>query len=112
MKKRTERLMKKLSAPLRSIFIPSFNVSDAEGQLIVKIAHRAYDMQKQRRIYINARDLEMDLTATHANGCPLDLEKFLGAPDFDFLHDVFGIQDHIDRRTGKLLNCFLPRCAR
>jgi hypothetical protein len=56
-------------------------------------------------------ETEMDITATHCNGCPLDLEKFLAAPDGDFGHDVFGIRHHINRRTGELENMFLPRCA-
>ena len=54
----------------------------------------------------------MDVTACHANGTKLDLEKLLNFPDFDFLHDVAGIRNCIDRETGKLTKCFLPRCAR
>ena len=42
----------------------------------------------------------------------LDLQKLLDAPDGDFGHDVFGIRRHINRQTGELENCFLPRCAR
>lgn len=53
----------------------------------------------------------MDLTACHCNGCELDLDRLLLAPDPDFGHDVCGIRRHIDRRTGKLGGCFLPRCA-
>jgi hypothetical protein len=55
--------------------------------------------------------LEMDIIATHICGCPLDMEKFLRAKDFDFLHDICGINRHLDRKTGKLKDCFLPRCA-
>jgi len=54
----------------------------------------------------------MDITACHANGCPLDLKKLRAAPDFDFVHDVVGIMHHIDRRDGKLVNFFLPRCSK
>lgn len=53
----------------------------------------------------------MDVTACHANGCPLDLEKLLHADAFNFSHDVFGIARYINRNTGKLENCFVPRCA-
>lgn len=42
----------------------------------------------------------------------LDLERLAGFPDFDFAHDVYGIMRHMDRTTGKLGGCFLPRCAR
>jgi hypothetical protein len=53
----------------------------------------------------------MDLTACHANGCPMDFETLLSAPDADFVHDVGGIHRYIDRTTGRLGDCFVPRCA-
>jgi hypothetical protein len=56
--------------------------------------------------------LVMDLQATHANGCPLDFDKMLKADDFNLAHDAFGIANHIDRTTGKLTDCFLPRCSK
>ena len=55
--------------------------------------------------------LNMDLGAVHVSGCKLDLQKLLDFPDFDFAHDIVGITKHIDRKTGKLGDCFLPRCA-
>lgn len=54
----------------------------------------------------------MDLTATHLNGCPLDLDALLAMDDSNFLHDVAGIRRHLDRRTGQLTGEFRPRCAR
>ena len=54
--------------------------------------------------------LSMDLTAAHLHG-PLDLEQLLAFPEGDFLHDVYGIERHIDRTTGDL-GTFLPRCAK
>lgn len=59
---------------------------------------------------VDGMDLHMDLTACHANGCPMDWEKLMKADDFTLAHDVAGISRHINRRTGKLENCFLPRC--
>jgi hypothetical protein len=56
-------------------------------------------------------DWHMDLTACHSNGCPMDFQKLLDAPMFDFLHDMVGIANHIDRSTGQLQHCFLPRCT-
>jgi hypothetical protein len=53
----------------------------------------------------------MDIAACNANGCKLKLEEFLAAPGFDFIHDVIGIQRHINRETGQLGDCFLPRYA-
>lgn len=51
----------------------------------------------------------MDIDACHNNGNPLKLQKLLDADDFNFAHDVFGIRQHIDRHTGQLLDCFVPR---
>lgn len=62
----------------------------------------------------NPRDMlgiTMDLTATHANGCPLDLAGLLAADPLNFLHDVSGIARRIDRNTGQLRDCFTPRFA-
>ncbi len=53
----------------------------------------------------------MDIQACHTNGCCLKLVDLLRAKDGDFLHDVCGINQHIDRDTGKLQDCFLPRYA-
>jgi len=56
-------------------------------------------------------DIDMDITACHVNGCRLDLAKLLGFEDVDFVHDVGGICRYLDRRTGQLRECFVPRCA-
>ena len=55
--------------------------------------------------------IEMDVVATHLNGCPLNLEKFAAFKQFDLLHDLGGIRQHLDRVTGELENNFLPRCS-
>lgn len=54
----------------------------------------------------------MDIEAAHCNGNPLDLEGFLKAKTPDFHHDYYGIVNTLDRATGKLLNCFVPRCSK
>lgn len=54
----------------------------------------------------------MDLTACHANGCPLQLAELLTADRFEFTHDIYGIRKAINRTTGKLTeDCFVPRYA-
>ncbi len=87
----------------------SFAVSDSEVLLIHRIVVRA--VHAAGKIGLDGLELEMDLTAAHANGCPLDLEKLAAFDDFNLLHDVLGIRRHIDRTTGQLGDCFLPRCA-
>lgn len=89
----------------------SFEASRTEYQLIEQIAVRAVDMGKKLGVAYDKQTAVMDIAATHCNGCELDLAKLLAAPTTDFAHDVFGIRRHIDRRTGNLTDCFVPRCA-
>jgi hypothetical protein len=63
----------------------------------------------EKRLGIAKQNLTMDLTAVHANGNPLRLAALLAADDFNFAHDVYGIQQHINRNTAKLENHFSPR---
>jgi hypothetical protein len=56
-------------------------------------------------------DGHMDLTAVHANGCPLRLGDLLASDTFEFIHDIVGIERHVDRKTGKLRGFFVPRYA-
>ncbi len=53
----------------------------------------------------------MDIQACHTHGCCLKLVDLLKADNSNFLHDVIGINQHLDRDTGKLMDCFLPRYA-
>lgn len=85
----------------------NWNATPAEHTTILAIARRAEQHFKNR----SAGYLSMDIEATHCNGCPLDLWGLLEAGVSDFLHDITGIVRHLDRRTGRLTNCFLPRYA-
>lgn len=89
----------------------SFSTTKEEAQLISKIADRADAMFKDAGADQSKMDTVMDLSACIANGCPLKLAELLAADDFNFAHDVGGIRRHINRTTGKLENCFLPRFA-
>lgn len=55
-------------------------------------------------------DAVMDITCAHED-CGLRLDDLLAADGFNFAHDVFGINRHIDHATLKLTNCFRPRFA-
>lgn len=89
----------------------SFNVNSDDARLLHLIAKRAVHMAAANGFVYPIIDADMDLTACHANGCTLKLTALLTADDSNFAHDVFGIQRHIDRASGKLQNCFLPRFA-
>lgn len=56
-------------------------------------------------------DVQLSITATHLNGCPLNLQELLNADDLDFAHDVGGIMTHCDHLSGRLKDHFIPRFA-
>lgn len=88
----------------------NFNVSRAEARLIEAIAERCLRLEAEAGRPVPERMLvEMDITACHANGNRLKLQELLDAAPADFNHDVWGIRQHIDRLTGKLIDCFSPR---
>ena len=84
-----------------------FNITEKERKLIEQIVDRAKKMLNKKNF--DDVSAQMDIAATHCNGCRLDLERFLASDDFNFAHDFVGIYNHINRRTGKLERCFLPR---
>jgi hypothetical protein len=89
-----------------------FNATRFEASLIHKIAVRAVGLAAQ--VGIQGHDMmtaTMDITACHCNGCPLKLDELARADEANFAHDVLGIRRHINRRTGQLEDCFLPRYA-
>ena len=93
--------------------IPQINwkITPEETALINKIVERA-TLLDTNNIWSDDLNCMMDITATHNSGCPLDLQALLDFDDYQFMHDVFGIARHLNRKTGQLGNCFLPRSAR
>jgi hypothetical protein len=55
-------------------------------------------------------DTLMDIYAVCSH-TPLRLHELATADDFDFVHDVGGIRQHLNRQTGELRNHFVPRFA-
>lgn len=92
----------------------SFAVSPGDYRLIEQIAERATRLHIRFGIGGPAwrlQDAQMDITAVHANGTPLRLCDLLLADDANFGHDVFGIRRYLNRNTGQLTSCFVPRFA-
>lgn len=90
----------------------SFKCSTEDARIIRWIAKRAIDkIQGFRAAGIGRTDIEMDVSAVHANGCPLNLTRLLRFDDFNFAHDILGIRRHLNRTTGQLESGFRPRCA-
>lgn len=77
-------------------------------ELIRKIAAIA---DEKGLIMFDKMSLIMDLECC-MNLFELRLEEFLNADDFNFAHDIVGIQKNLNRETKKMNNYFLPRFAR
>ena len=90
--------------------IVRFNVTEEDHRLIIRIAKRYLNIM--RGSVEGIQEVTMDLMAVHCNGNPLDLQGLLDANDMDLTHDIGGIRRHLDRRTGKLVDFFVPRYTR
>lgn len=87
----------------------NWNATKEDTKLTLEIVVRAERMgltDKYQRMQVI-----MDIAACHGNGTPLRLTDLLNAADTDFIHDITGIVAHIDRNTGHMQDCFLPRFA-
>lgn len=90
----------------------NWNASKEDIDIIFAIVDRAIEsIKKNTGRELDRVSLAMDLTATHLNGTPLRLADLLAADEYNFAHDVVGIINNMNRRTGKPENCFLPRFA-
>lgn len=86
--------------------LPTLELTLDEDNLISAIVGRYISMKpgfEPRTIQII-----MDIAYCHHHA-PLDLEGLLQARDADFVHDVSGIINHIDRTTGRMRDLFSPR---
>lgn len=85
-----------------------FSTTRHEFDVIQKIIDRAAGMGFRP----NRLASTMDIEAVHSNGCPMDLDRWLAADDFNFAHDWAGIARHVDRDICALDGIFTPRFAR
>ncbi len=74
-----------------------------------EIAKRAVLLAEKAGIKYSQMDAMMDIDACHCNGNPLRMGDLLVADEFNFAHDIFGIRANLNRHTGQLENCFVPR---
>ena len=87
----------------------NWDTSATDLKTINAIVDRAMELIERVGVKADRMTVSMDITAVHSNGCPLQLSGFLASDDANFAHDVFGIMQHINRDTGGLRDCFLPR---
>lgn len=86
-----------------------YGFNKEERAIIDNIIDRAVEMcMKNDGSVLDKLTLRMDISAVYVH-TPLKLEALFETDDFNFAHDVFGIMRNIDRQTGELANCFLPR---
>lgn len=88
-----------------------FNASPRELELMSMIADRAVHLAQDMGYTYRKEDIMLDLNACVSNAWKLDLQGLLDSDLGDFGHDVFGINKHMDRQTGLLKDCFVPRYA-
>jgi hypothetical protein len=79
--------------------------------LMIKIIERAEPIARHAGFKLDRLTSLMDMENADKQ-YPLDLERMLAAEPFDFGHDFFGIRHHMNRRTGVLEDCFVPRFAK
>lgn len=93
--------------------IAKFTTTPQEFDLIEQVCARYATLALEHgfKPYDDHMSRVMDLSAVHSNGNPMDFEKLLAAPEFDFMHDIDGIMRHLDRNTGTLQDFFSPRCS-
>ena len=86
-----------------------FAINRHDFDTIEEIVNRAWGIAWLRKSYASRTDMHMDVSAVHSNGNPLRLEDLLNADDFNFAHDMSGIHNCLNRKTGKLTRNFSPR---
>lgn len=75
---------------------------------IVDIAKRAEQMEL---LLFDRMSLIMDLECANEE-FNLRLDDLLQADDFNFSHDIVGIQNNLNRRTKEMENFFVPRYSK
>lgn len=77
---------------------------------VQRIIERAREMFARFGHRLDVLSLRMDLAAVNAV-IPLDFMKLANFDNFNLSHDIGGILKHMNRETGDLEDCFVPRCA-
>lgn len=82
---------------------------DADLSLIQQISYRAVGLYARHGIRVEYQTIMIGMTSCHFGPQRLRLEALLVADDFNFMHDVGGINRHLDIATDTLTDCFSPR---
>lgn len=90
------------------MFVRFAKFTEAEESNVAAIVKRAHALFQEHGNSAERLSIRMDIAAIHLH-TPLDLEGLLAADDGNFAHDIGGIRRFLDRETGQLTECFLPR---
>ena len=90
---------------------PMDGLRDAEMKLVGQIADRAVMLYAKHGVRVERLDTLMDVMAVHQKVQPLRLADLLAADEFNFIHDITGINRHLDRDAYKL-DGFSPRFSK
>jgi hypothetical protein len=82
-----------------------------DSEAIVCIGERGERLCAALDVTYKRLDCMMDVETVH-DSIGLDLEALLTADDGNFGHDIGGIRRHLNRITGELEDCFVPRFSR
>lgn len=85
---------------------------DADLRVIKEIAQRAVSIYDEQNVSVDHIHIMMDLMACHFSCQKLRLDDLLAADAFDFIHDITGINRHLDRENYQLMNGFSPRFSK
>lgn len=88
---------------------PMDGARTAEMTLIGQIADRAVMLYAKHSVRVERLDTFLDVTAVHQRIQPLRLSDLLAADDLNFIHDITGINRHLDRDNYRLNDGFSPR---
>jgi hypothetical protein len=82
---------------------------EAEMKLIGQIADRAVQVYAKHGVRVERLDTLMDVMAVHQKVQPLRLLDLVEADELNFIHDITGINRHLDRDNYRLNDGFSPR---
>lgn len=88
---------------------PLDGARDAALATIKKIAARAVAVYAEHEVRVDEQTILMDLSACHFHGQKLRLDDLLAADAFNFMHDINGINRHLNHETYELMDGFSPR---
>ena len=84
------------------------NPTDDEQLFVGTIVAKYADLLDKNSIPYEKFGLEMDILRTHKL-LNLRLKEMANCDDGNFGHDVLGIYRHLNRQTGEMEDCFVPR---